>query len=241
VYVHCEIRQFIFIKPRIHNLNIIAETEIKKNCKFDDYVDVIYPTELDIKDIKETVRSASYLHIDIKDITDTATSASYLHIHIEIEGECRLITKLDHKRDYLNFVILNFPFICSNIPAEPAYGVNISQLTRYSRACGTYHDFLDRGLLLTRKLQKQGFLVFKLMSSLSKFYSCHHFMVYHDRKFELQITKDMFCLLLSQYCPNKWNTSNITNGSGTAYPSGATEVTPGFFVWFVLLNLYSSV
>jgi hypothetical protein len=46
-------------------------------------------------------------------------------------------------------------------------------------------------------------------------------MVYHDRKSELQITKDMFCLLLSQYCPNKWNTSNNTNGSGTAYPSGA--------------------
>jgi len=26
------------------------------------------------------------------------------------------------------FPILNFPFICSNIPGEPAYGVQISQL-----------------------------------------------------------------------------------------------------------------
>jgi hypothetical protein len=47
---------------------------------------------------------------------------------------------------------VNFPFICSNIPAAPAYGVYISQLIRYSRTCGSYQDFLDRGLLLTRKL-----------------------------------------------------------------------------------------
>jgi hypothetical protein len=57
------------------------------------------------------------------------------------------------KRDHFNFPIMNFPFICSNILAAPAYGVYISQLIRYSRACGSYLDFLDRGLLLTRKLQ----------------------------------------------------------------------------------------
>jgi len=41
---------------------------------------------------------------------------------------------------------VNFPFICSNIPAD-------------SRVCGSYHDFLDRGLLLARKLV---FLMVKL-------------------------------------------------------------------------------
>jgi hypothetical protein len=61
---------------------------------------------------------------------------------------------------------VNFPFICSNIPAAPAYGVYISQLIRYSRACGFYQDFLDRGLLLTRKLLNQGFFLVKLKSSL---------------------------------------------------------------------------
>jgi hypothetical protein len=66
--------------------------------------------------------------------------------------------------------IVNFTFICSNIPAAPAYGVYISQLIRYSRACGSYQDFLDRGLLLTRKLLNQGFLLVKLKSSLRKFY-----------------------------------------------------------------------
>jgi hypothetical protein len=39
-----------------------------------------------------------------------------------------------------------FASIC-NIPAAPAYGVYISQLIRYSRACGSYQDFIDRGLL----------------------------------------------------------------------------------------------
>jgi len=48
------------------------------------------------------------------------------------------------------------PFICSNIPAAPAYWVYISQLIRYSRACGFYLDFLNRGFMLTRKLLNQG-------------------------------------------------------------------------------------
>jgi hypothetical protein len=47
--------------------------------------------------------------------------------------------------------IVNFPFICSNIPAASAYGVYISQLIWYSSACGSYQDFLDRVLLLTGK------------------------------------------------------------------------------------------
>ena len=40
-----------------------------------------------------------------------------------------------------------------------------SQYIRYSRARGSYQDFLDRGLLLTRKLLNQGFLLVKLKSS----------------------------------------------------------------------------
>jgi hypothetical protein len=46
-----------------------------------------------------------------------------------------------------NFPMENFPFICSYIPATPAYGVYISQFIRYSRACGSYQDVLARGLL----------------------------------------------------------------------------------------------
>jgi hypothetical protein len=77
-----------------------------------------------------------------------------------------LRTKLYDKRYDFNFHIVNFPFICSNIPVAPAYGAYISQLIRYSRTCGSYQD---RGLLLTRKLLNQGFLLAKLKSSLRKF------------------------------------------------------------------------
>jgi hypothetical protein len=64
-----------------------------------------------------------------------------------------------------DFPIVNFPFICSNIPAAPAYGVYISQMLRYSRACGFYQDFLDRGLHLkvwSRPICICGILYFKL-------------------------------------------------------------------------------
>jgi hypothetical protein len=39
---------------------------------------------------------------------------------------------------YDNFKIINFPNMCSNIPASPAYGVYISQLFRYARASSNY-------------------------------------------------------------------------------------------------------
>jgi hypothetical protein len=68
------------------------------------------------------------------------------------DSEGRIRTKLYDKRDDFNFPIVNFPFICSNIPTVPAYGVYISQLIRYSRSCDSYQDVLDRGLLLTRNL-----------------------------------------------------------------------------------------
>ncbi|KAK3107922.1 hypothetical protein FSP39_025240 [Pinctada imbricata] len=43
-------------------------------------------------------------------------------------------TSLYDKRDDFNFSITNFPFLSSNTPSSPAYGVFISQLIRYARA-----------------------------------------------------------------------------------------------------------
>ena len=97
------------------------------NSRFGDFVERIYPIELEIKDTTEG----------------------------------RLRPKPYDTRDDFNFPILNCPFMC-NIPESPAYRVYISQLMRYSRAHGSSRDFLDRGLLLTRKLLNQGFLLLKL-------------------------------------------------------------------------------
>jgi hypothetical protein len=57
---------------------------------------------------------------------------------------------MDEQNNEINFSVVNLPFICSNITAAPAYGVYLSL-----RACGSYQDFSDRGLLLTKKLLNQ--------------------------------------------------------------------------------------
>jgi hypothetical protein len=53
----------------------------------------------------------------------------------ETDGEDRLRTQPYDKRD-VHFPIVNFAFLCSNIPVAPAYRIYISQLIQYSRACG---------------------------------------------------------------------------------------------------------
>ena len=78
-------------------------------------------------------------------------------MHIQIDRDIRLRTKPYDKGDYCNFSIVNFPFICSNISAAP--GVYISMLIRYSSVCGSYHDFFDRGLLLTTNQLNPGLIV----------------------------------------------------------------------------------
>ena len=145
------------------------------NSRFGDFVDRIYSIEIEIKDTSNTNRSASYLDL-----------------HLEIDSEGRLRTKPYNKRDDFNFPIVNFPFICSNIPAALAYGIYISQMIRYSRPCGSYQDFLERGLLLTRKLLNQGFLLVKLKSSLREFYGRHHNLVDRYGISVSQMTTHMF-------------------------------------------------
>ena len=91
------------------------------NSRFGDFVDRIYP-----------------IGLEIKYTTDTDRSASYLDLHLEIDSEGLLRTKLYDKRDDFNFPIRNFLLICINIPVAPVYGVYISQMIRYSRACDSY-------------------------------------------------------------------------------------------------------
>jgi hypothetical protein len=104
------------------------------------------------KSVRLLIFISRNIELEIKDTTDTDRFASYLDLHLDIDSEGQLRMKLYDKRDDFNFPIVNFPFIYSNIPAAPAYGVYISQMIRYSRACGSYQDFLDRGLLLGRRV-----------------------------------------------------------------------------------------
>ena len=85
-----------------------------------------------------------HIKFEIKDTTVTAKSASYLDLHLDMDNEGRLRTKLYDKGDDFKYPIVTFPFICSNNPASPAYGVHISQFIRYSRDFGSYNGFINR-------------------------------------------------------------------------------------------------
>ena len=123
------------------------------NPEFENYLGQMYPVEL-----------------EIKDTTESNTSASYLDLLLSIGRDGQLQTSIYDKRDDFNFHITNFPFLSSNIPTSPAYGVFISQLTRYARACSSYGCFILRATRLSNKLLEQGYVKERLKSSLRKFY-----------------------------------------------------------------------
>jgi len=76
------------------------------------------------------------------------------------------------KQDFMtNVTILTFlsstiPFLDSNTPSSPAYGVYMSQFIRFSRTCNSYQDFLHPSVLLTRKRLSQGFIETRMRSTL---------------------------------------------------------------------------
>ena len=123
------------------------------NPDFENYLGQMYPPEL-----------------EIKDTTESNTSASYLDLLLSIGRDGQLRTSFYDKRDDFNFHITNFPFLSSNIPSSPAYGVFISQLIRYARACSSYECFILRAMRLSNKLLGQGYVKERLKSSLRKFY-----------------------------------------------------------------------
>ena len=60
------------------------------------------------------------------------------------------------KKEAQSFVnIVNFPFMSSNIPSAPAYGVYASQLIHYACCCSNDSDFLLRHRALVTRLLSQ--------------------------------------------------------------------------------------
>jgi hypothetical protein len=56
------------------------------------------------------------------------------------------------------FPIANILYICISIPEAPSYGDYITQMEGYSRTCSSYHDVVNRGYLVTRKLLNQWYI-----------------------------------------------------------------------------------
>ena len=106
--------------------------------------------------------------LEVKETTDTASSALFLDLYLEFDDSGQINTRIYDKRDDFNFKIINFPNMCNNIPASPAYGVYMLQLIRYARASSNYSDFLKRHLHLRNRLLGQGYKKIRLIRSLEK-------------------------------------------------------------------------
>ena len=107
--------------------------------------------------------------LEIKDTTESNTSAPYLDLLLSIGRDGQLRTSLYNKPDDFNFHITNFPFLSSNIPSSPAYGVFISQHIRYARTCSSYECYILRAARLSSKLLGQRYFRERLKSSLRNF------------------------------------------------------------------------
>jgi hypothetical protein len=104
------------------------------------------------------------------------TEASFLDLHLSIVGNV-ISTKIYDKRDDFSFDIVNYPHLDGDVPRATSYGVYISQLTRFARACSKVSDFNYRNLVITSKLLKQGFRYHKLRRTFTKFYRRNNFLL----------------------------------------------------------------
>jgi hypothetical protein len=154
-----------------HTFRYIDVLSINKH-NFHNYVHLMCPDELEIK--------------------DTTESASYLDILLSVDTGGRLTTSLCDKLDDFDFATVNFPFLCSNIPLSPAYGVYISQLIRYLTACFAYEDFSKRGKLLTKKLMLQGYNECRLKSSFCKIYGRYNDLICDYKLSLVHMLNDLF-------------------------------------------------
>ena len=101
-----------------------------------------------------------------------------------------ITTKLYEKRDAFGFHIVNFPFMSSNIPSAPDYGVYASQLIRYARCRSSYSDLLICHRAYVKRLLSQGYKVNRLSNTFKKFYGRHTDLVGQYKKNVCQMFAD---------------------------------------------------
>ena len=105
-------------------------------------------------------------------------SEGYLDTNIKTGGtNTSFRISICDKRDDFTFRIVNFPHMDSNIPANPAYGVHISQLVRYARICTSKVEFMNRLRGLSLRLRQQGLVTNLLHKSFNKFFYRHGLIV----------------------------------------------------------------
>ena len=143
------------------------------NKRFKEFISDIYPKEL-----------------TISETTESTSVASYLDLLFTRDRSNNITTKLYDKRDAFGFHIVNFPFMSSNIPSAPAYGVYASQLVRYAHCCSNYSDFLICHRALVKRFLSQGYKVNRLSNTFKKFYGRHTDLVGQYKKNVCQMFAD---------------------------------------------------
>ena len=99
------------------------------NIYFDQMVDRIFPTELQLNRANSSDTEAPFLDLNLCISNGTVS------------------TKIYDKRDDFDFDIVNFPFLDGDVPRRTSYGVYISQHIRFARASSNLNDFVIKPLL----------------------------------------------------------------------------------------------
>ena len=104
------------------------------NPYFEQMLDQIYPTELQLNKANSSETEAPFLDLNLS-ITHGIVSS-----------------KIYDKQDNFNFEIVNFPLLDGDVHRSPSYGVYITQLIRFARVCSNVEDFNNRNLVIKTRL-----------------------------------------------------------------------------------------
>ena len=142
------------------------------NKKFLDYLKEIYSSQLTV----EKANKSDLL-------------ADYLDLTFIIDSGGKLSTRLYDKCDDFDFHIVSFPFLSSNIPSGPSYGVYILQLIKYAQCCSHYEDFRYCHKCLVDRLLSQGFYrALRLEKSFKRFYGrCQNLIEKYQRSVNVMV------------------------------------------------------
>ena len=132
---------------------------------------------------------------------------------------------------HLIFLII----ICSLNVVKEKEICSLSEIN--SRASGSYHDFLDRGLIITRKLLNRGFILVKLKSSFRKFYGHYHDLInrYGISVSQMTTWYFPFVVFTIRFFPHSWRITGFENRKCLHFLS--TWIHNWFLQGFVFLDL----
>ena len=121
------------------------------NIYFDQMMDRIYPTELQLNRANSSDTEAPFLDLNLCISNGTVS------------------TKIYDKRDDFDFDIVNFPFLDGDVPRRTSYGVYISQLIRFARASSNLNDFKYRNKVLTAKFLGRAIVILNFVRRFRNF------------------------------------------------------------------------